>query len=44
MIDESFSIISMALTKENGKAIGAPIVEYVNAKFPFSADSEFPRI
>ncbi len=42
VIDESFGIVSSSLTKENGKAIGAAIVEYVNAKFPFSADSTFP--
>ncbi len=42
VIDESFGIVCASLTKENGKAIGAAIVEYVNAKFPFNADSAFP--
>ena len=42
VIDKSFGIVSLSPTKENGKAIGAAIVEYVNAKFPFSADSTFP--
>lgn len=42
VIDESFGIVSSSLTKENGKAIGGAIVEYVNAKFPFGADTAFP--
>jgi len=42
VIDESFGVVATSLTKENGKAIGAAIVEYVNAKFPFAADSVFP--
>lgn len=44
LIDESFSIVSAPLTKGNGKAIGATIVVYVNAKFPSGADSEFTKI
>ncbi len=44
LIDESFDLISASLTKENGKAIGAAIVEFVNAKFPFDADSTFPNL
>jgi hypothetical protein len=44
LIDESFGIIASSLTKEKGKAIGAAIVEYVNTKFPFIGDSEFPKI
>jgi hypothetical protein len=42
LIDESFGIVASSLTKENGKAIGAAIVEYVNTKYPFTADSVFP--
>lgn len=42
VIDESFGVVSSSLTRENGKAIGAAIVEYVNTKFPFSASSTFP--
>jgi hypothetical protein len=42
VIDASFGIVALSLTKENGKAIGAAIVEYVNAKFPFTANSAFP--
>jgi hypothetical protein len=42
VIDENFSLVSNALTKDIGKPIGAAIVEYVTIKFPFSADSEFP--
>jgi hypothetical protein len=37
-------IVSESLTKGNGKAIGATIVEYVNANFPFGADSQFTKI
>lgn len=42
VIDESFDVMAFSLTKENGKAIGSAIVEYVKAKFPFNADSQFP--
>jgi hypothetical protein len=42
VIDESFELTVHSLTKENGKAIGGAIVEYVRAKFPFDADSTFP--
>jgi hypothetical protein len=42
VIDESFALASASLSKETGKPIGAAIVEYVNAKFPFNADTEFP--
>jgi hypothetical protein len=42
VIDKSFGIVSLSLTQENGKAIGAAIVEYVNAKFPFNANTTFP--
>jgi hypothetical protein len=44
VIDEIFGIVSASLTKENGKAIGAAFVEYVITKFPFNAESEFPKI
>src|SRR5688500_14673728 len=39
VIDESFGIVVLSLTKENGMAIGGAITEYVNAKFPFNSDS-----
>jgi hypothetical protein len=42
VIDEGFALVSASLSKETGKPIGAAIVEYVNAKFPFNADTEFP--
>jgi hypothetical protein len=42
LIDESFSLISNALTKDLGKPIGAAIAAYVTTKFPFNAESEFP--
>jgi hypothetical protein len=42
LIEESFSRISNALTKDLGKPIGAAIAVYVTTKFPFNADSEFP--
>lgn len=42
VIDESFSLVSISLSKNVGKPIGAAIVEYVTTKFPFNADSEFP--
>jgi hypothetical protein len=42
IIDESFDVVVQSLTKENAKAIGSAIAEYVTVKFPFDADSEFP--
>jgi hypothetical protein len=42
VIDDSFELTVHSLTKENGKAIGGAIVEYVRAKFPFDANATFP--
>ena len=42
IIDESFEITVDSLTKQLGNNIGAAIVEFVKAKFPFSDQSQFP--
>lgn len=42
VIDESFEISVESLTKQLGKNIGAAIVEFVKAKFPFNEQSSFP--
>ncbi|MEO7861921.1 MAG: hypothetical protein ABIU05_16090 [Nitrospirales bacterium] len=42
VLDDSFELVSRALTEEGGKAIGAAIVELVNTKFPFNEHSTFP--
>lgn len=42
LLDDSFSMCVESLTKQLGKEIGAAIVEFVEAKFPFSAYSVFP--
>lgn len=42
VIDESFEISVESLTKQLGKTIGAAIVEFVKAKFPFNEHSAFP--
>lgn len=41
ILDESFELMVHALTEENGKPIGAAIVEFVKAKFPFNAKTNF---
>ncbi|MGI9047615.1 MAG: hypothetical protein ACR2FI_12705, partial [Burkholderiales bacterium] len=41
MLDESFEITVESLTKQLGKNIGAAIVEFVKAKFPFNDQSQF---
>ncbi|HTW39042.1 MAG TPA: hypothetical protein VMD49_10780 [Steroidobacteraceae bacterium] len=43
LLDESFHYIVRSLTDQLGKRIGAAIVEFVEAKFPFSEKSGFPR-
>jgi hypothetical protein len=42
IIDESFGLTVESLTKQLGKNIGAAIVEFVKAKFPFNEQSQFP--
>jgi hypothetical protein len=42
LIDESFRILVESLTREFGKKVGAALVEFVNAKFPFDERSTFP--
>jgi hypothetical protein len=42
IIDESFEITVDSLTKQLGKNIGAAIVDFVKAKFPFNGQSQFP--
>ena len=42
IIDESFEITVFSLTKQLGKNVGAAIVEFVKAKFPFNDQSQFP--
>jgi hypothetical protein len=42
VVDDSFRITVEALTDQSGKKIGAAMVEFVNSKFPFGADSAFP--
>lgn len=43
VIDESFEQMVHSLTEQLGKKIGRAVVEFVTAKFPFSAKSSFPR-
>ena len=42
IVDASFQIMVGSLTEQLGKKIGAVILEFVNSKFPFGADSTFP--
>lgn len=42
IVDESFEISVESLTKQLGKTIGAAIVEFVKAKFPFNEQTLFP--
>jgi len=41
VVDESFEIMVNSLTEQSGKAIGAAIVEFVKAKFPFNESAPF---
>ena len=42
VVDASFQIMVGSLTEQLGKKIGSAILEFVDAKFPFDADSTFP--
>ncbi|MBW8365339.1 MAG: hypothetical protein K0M39_12380 [Rhizobium sp.] len=42
ILDESFEQTVNSLSEQLGKAIGAAIVEFVKAKFPFNGKSTFP--
>ena len=42
IIDDSFSTMVFSLTEQFGKPVGAAVVEFVQTKFPFNADSHFP--
>jgi len=41
IVDESFEQMVCSLTARLGKPIGGALVEFVKAKFPFSASSSF---
>ncbi|WP_079433382.1 hypothetical protein [Zoogloea sp. LCSB751] len=42
VLDDSFQLICDAMTKECGKPFGAAFIEFVQNKFPFTAESVFP--
>jgi hypothetical protein len=42
VIDQSFELIVVSLTKQCGKGIGETMVEFVKTKFPFDEMSAFP--
>jgi hypothetical protein len=42
LLNEIFRRFVYSLTEEAGKKIGAAMVEFVDAKFPFNEESEFP--
>jgi hypothetical protein len=42
ILNDSFELTVMSLTRSLGKPIGAAICEFVHAKFPFIETSHFP--
>jgi hypothetical protein len=42
VLDEAFTCYVGSLTEQLAKRIGAAIIEFINAKFPFRADTTFP--